>query len=379
MKDQNAPRPWALAALLLAPLVPAVAQDDPVLRVKLEEPQPVNKNRFGLSYRMSFNIAAEFKNVGGVGSGGGGGARGPGPKTGAGIDRFYDDGYNRVDISGNKDGLTWFWGYRNSSQIQDDTVVMQSRVAKPIDASSRDDDPQHGMELTYNRELGVCQKTGWRWGVEAALGWTDIDIRDNRPLAGGVRIISDAYDLGGVDPQYNQIPPGSDTPPPVNVNGTPLNPGSYTGPGSLIDDSPDRSISSLRNGTRITGSRQFDADFWTYRLGPYVDMPIDDHWTFSFSAGAVVGVVDGEFSYRQTVATTGGSTRYQSGSGSNTDVVYGGYLSAVIRYAINENWGLFLGGQYLGLTSYDAKAGNQKIEIDFATTAHANMGVSFSF
>lgn len=372
MKRQNAPRPWALATLLLAPAIPLMAQETPQLRVKLEEPVPVSKNRFGLSYRASFNVNAEFKNVGNVGRNPGG--RGPGPDTGGGVDRFYDDGYNRVDISGNRDGLTWFWGYRNQSQIVGDTVVMHRRTAEAISSKTTDDDAQHGFELSYNRELGVIEKNGWRWGLEGAFGWTDIDIKDDRRLAGGVREIADAYELGGVDPQFNQIPPGQEQP---NPSGG-FNHGTYEGPGALIDDSPDRTITASRRGSLVSGLRSFDAHFFTLRVGPYIDIPIDEKWTFTASLGPAMGIVDGEFTYKQNVRA-GESSRYQAGSGSNTDVVFGGFVSGVIRYAINECWGVYLGGQYMGMSGYEAKADRQKVEIDFARTANANMGISYSF
>src|SRR2546430_6236166 len=53
-----------------------------------------SQSRLSLNTRIGFNIKAEFKNVGGIGQ------NNPGPATGV-VDRFYDDGFNRVDISGN--------------------------------------------------------------------------------------------------------------------------------------------------------------------------------------------------------------------------------------------------------------------------------------
>lgn len=40
-----------------------------------------------------------------------------------GVDHDYDDGYVRVDSSGNAGGLTWFWGYQNQSQVPDDGFI----------------------------------------------------------------------------------------------------------------------------------------------------------------------------------------------------------------------------------------------------------------
>jgi hypothetical protein len=50
---------------------------------------------------------------------------GPGPARG-GVDHFYDDGYVRVDATGNAGGQTWFWGYDTASQVQGDTIIFRS-------------------------------------------------------------------------------------------------------------------------------------------------------------------------------------------------------------------------------------------------------------
>jgi hypothetical protein len=41
----------------------------------------------------------------------------PGPPTGGGINRSYDDGFVYVDFTGGAFGYTSFWGYQDSSQI----------------------------------------------------------------------------------------------------------------------------------------------------------------------------------------------------------------------------------------------------------------------
>ncbi|MCA1481553.1 hypothetical protein, partial [Bradyrhizobium sp. NBAIM08] len=100
------------------------------MSVKLEQPPEANKNRFGISYRAGFNVTAKFKNVGNLSGGASG--RGPGPATGSAVDRNYDDGYNRVDVSDNGGGDTWNWGYRNASQADGDSVTFHSTTASSI-------------------------------------------------------------------------------------------------------------------------------------------------------------------------------------------------------------------------------------------------------
>ncbi len=374
MKRQNAYCLCAITSLLLAPALSLQAADD-VLRVKLEEPPKPTKNRLGVSYRMGFNMTAEFKNLGNVATAGGGRGRGPGPATGGQVDRFYDDGYNRVDVSGNKDNLTWFWGYKNASQVQGDTLVMQSTSAQGIRSGTYDSDPQHGFELTYNRELGQVGKSKATWGIEGGFGWTDIEIRDHRRLFGGERRILDAFDLGGVNP--NVLPNSSEYPGHAGTFEGPVpgQPGEFP----LIGSNPERTIMFDRNGSVITGARAFDANLFSFRVGPYVDIPIDDKWTISFSAGFAAAVIDGDFQFDQQVTTTG-ATAPQSGSGGNTEVLFGGYMSASIRYAINERWGVFVSGQYMGLADcYSASARGQQIELDFTRTAFFAAGVSYTF
>lgn len=51
-----------------------------------------------------------------------------GPATEGGVDRFYDDGFVRVDATDNFYGFTWFWGYQNPSQVVGDSIEFHSLV-----------------------------------------------------------------------------------------------------------------------------------------------------------------------------------------------------------------------------------------------------------
>ena len=343
MKRQNTFCLWAVTSLLLAPTFKLLAADE-VPQMKLEQPNKATKNRFGISYRMGFNVEAQFKNVGNVRTPGAAG-RGPGPATGGDVDRFYDDGYNRVDVSGNTDNLTWFWGYKNASQIQGDTLVMHSSTAKGINSDSTTDDPQHGFELTYNREIGQIGKSKSTWGFEGGFGWMNLDIKDDRRLAGGIRTTADAFELGGVNP--NVPPMTSEYPGHAGTFEGPV-PGA-PGEFPLIGSVPNRTITVNANGATVTGERTFDGNFFSFRVGPYVEIPLNDKWTISLSAGFVAAVVEGEFEFDHQVAVSGAPSTRQTGDGSNTDVLFGGYAGATIHYAINDRWGVFAGGPYLGL------------------------------
>src|SRR2546423_15594441 len=91
-------RSLVIASALAASLAPA--QDEPS-RIKAETDPPASLNRFGLSYRMGFNISAKFKNLGGYPI-----LSNPG-LTPDGQPWNYDNGYVLEDKQGNASSLTW--------------------------------------------------------------------------------------------------------------------------------------------------------------------------------------------------------------------------------------------------------------------------------
>src|SRR3954452_12686060 len=107
--------------LTLLGALPALAQPvaaDPVPDLALESVAPDSPNRFTLGARLGLNLKVDFRKVGAFSP-----QTDPGALPTGSSDRFYDDAYNRVDITGNNHGpgfehTTWFWGYDQANQIQ---------------------------------------------------------------------------------------------------------------------------------------------------------------------------------------------------------------------------------------------------------------------
>src|SRR5438034_8700182 len=119
--------------------------------------------------------------------------------TAAGEDHTYDDGYVKQDSRGVSEGYTWNWGYQSSGQVPgNDTIQFHSAVSQG-DGELKDvtSDPQHGMELTYERWLGRVGTSG-NWGLALAFNYANIGIRtDGTALANA---LTDTYALNGVVP-----------------------------------------------------------------------------------------------------------------------------------------------------------------------------------
>src|SRR5213075_1073202 len=111
---------------------------------------PEDHNRLSLGPRFGMNFKAAFGNSP---------AANPGLAA-AGADHTYNDGYVLRDISGNAGGLTWNWGYQNSSQNPPPGTAsmlfhaVQFNTPSAAAASNKvTDEPQYGGELTYQRVM----------------------------------------------------------------------------------------------------------------------------------------------------------------------------------------------------------------------------------
>jgi hypothetical protein len=316
-------------------------------------------HRFGVSYRPGFNITAKFHEVQ---SGGFGGGINPGSASG-GSDHTYADGYNKVDIAGNNhggDAGTWNWGYNDASQIQGNAIAFHAVTSSGRSSpASADGDPQHGVEITYNGQLGQIRSLPW--GVEAALSFTDLTIRAK--ARGTQTRITDLYDLGGV------VPPA------------PVYRGNFEGPAPggpnapVIGDVPQRTAES----SAVTGRRDVDAQVWGLRLGPYVDIPLASRWTFTLSGGFAAAWLNSEFHYQDTATPTGGVPLVTTGSNEHKDWAIGGFAAGNISFAMTESLHLFGGVQYQSLSDFSQKAGGKRAELDLSNSIFVTVGCGFSF
>ncbi len=313
--------------------------------------------RVEISYRGALNVSAKFKNLGSFPQ-----QSNPGPSIGGGVDRFYDDGFNRVDASGNSGGLTSFWGYQHARQVPgNDRIVMNSSsITSGTTSAEESRDPQQGFEITCNIPVGRIGR--WQWGLEGAFGISDLTFRDDRILSGNVARISDAFALNGITPP---VPPYS---------------GPYNGPGSLIGASPTRTTASIPGGAMIAGQRKLDAVLYELRLGPYIEVPLSKRLSFSLSGGAAVARVESTFEFSETAAMADiGTTLSVSGRDSDGEFLFGGFVGAKLSVAVTEYLSILTGVQYQYLPDFFQSANNRKAGLDLGKSIFFTAGVGFTF
>jgi hypothetical protein len=332
-------------------------------------------NRITLSLRYGLNAKGRFK------AGAGGGSSSLTLPTGSlrhtpnGAPYNYDNGYVLTDISGNAGNQTWYWGYDNSSQVNlGNHTISFDRASMgglpKVGDSGEDDLSQAGVELTYNRELGI--KEDWhlmRYGLEFAVNWMPINM-DNRMAYGISRSrLTDTY---GFTP--GTTPPGYNVPTELPYQGT------YQGPNFVINVPPISSVTAMLPNANYLVQQHFDANLWGFRLGPYVEMPLSKHWSVHLSGGLAVGLLDGNMSWNETLTVPGTTTDiFRSGSGSDNQFLWGYYVGLSAVYQFNERWGVEAGVQFQDLGTYNHTFGPRAVELDLSKSLFVHAGISFSF
>ena len=286
----------------------------------------------------------------------------------------YLDGYVLTDSTGNAnptDGseiagpITQYWGYDNSARQVSGNTVLLTRAAAGADLlnSKDDENPRLGIELGYDRQLGGQGK--WTLGLEAGLSFMNICLRDGGFNGTGVQ---DAF------------PFFAGTTPPVapTAGGDPYQ-GRYSPAqqaGFVIGATP---ISSTVVPLTIAGQHQFEADIWGLRVGPYLSHPLGKHADIRFSGGLAAGLVYGQGNWSETVSVNGVSDPTHSGSGSDSDVLWGYYVGANVSWHLSKHWDANAGVQFQDLGTYRQDLGTRQAQIDLGQAVYVTVGLSYKF
>ena len=196
MNGNHGKRFGLLALALVATGVTAQANEDDKLTGAISAPDEPSRNHVSAAFRAGFNVKATFKNLGGFPEWI---ARDPARPQ----DRTYADGYVRKDASGNNhapppyDHATWFWAYaEEAAQISPlpGSVLMHADSSAPIASTEGElNDPLPGFEITYDRQLGKLGAA--RWGLEAAFGYLNFNVRDQSPHPAAIGRRTDQFDF----------------------------------------------------------------------------------------------------------------------------------------------------------------------------------------
>jgi hypothetical protein len=278
----------------------------------------------------------------------------PGNNTG-----IYDDGYVRVDDTGNAQGYTSYWGYNNQSQLGGSTLTMHSTTSYSASGSSEESGSAFpGFEMAYGGNLWDWGRT--RIGWDLGFGLVPINITDNQPITGV-----------SVKQTVHQFNTGT-----INVPSAPYQ-GPYNSAGNPTIFSNFTSYNTTNSGT-ITGSHTLDVMLYTVRLGPSLYWDLNKDFGLSVGVGPAVGIVSGSLKYNEMITTT--TSASSKGQVDATDLVYGGYANAMLLYHVpGENGDLYLGAQFMSLGNATISGGGRQGQLNLGGQIYITAGINWPF
>jgi hypothetical protein len=305
---------------------------------RFSQPETEFQHRFCFGYRLGYGIKTDFKNVGsGMGLQ-------PGPAVG-GISHTYDNGYVKVDSSGNAGGETWNWGYDQAGQLQGNQLVFHASTPDTL-GSDQEENPQQGFQMAYTYCFARRQRV--RWEVEAAFNFTDLTVaRGFGPGTSGVAV--HAYPTGNM--AVPQAPYA----------------GTYAGPGPLLVDTP-----AL---VPVSMSSKVDATVYGFQLGPAADISLCKGVTAGLGAGVLTTFADTEFSFTEQA----GNLWSTSGRNADWSTVVSGYVSGRLDVQLKKGLSLFAGIQYLAGGDYTLQAGDKAVTVSLGNSVWGIFGLSLAF
>jgi hypothetical protein len=335
-------------------------------------------NRFGLRGIVSFNIKTEFTSATPTALIGAGPAFGPAGNA----DRFYDDGYVRIDASGNAAGQTVFWGYQNLTQYTPaggvpgaaGSTMAYHSAPSPADGALRrgrnEGDP--GFEAIYARDLGSFTVSGGRrahWGLSGTFAYTTLERRDRGTMTGAVLQTTDTYTL----------PVGSIPLAPTFQNLT-----TAAGPGGLLNVSGPTPGDIFTRATAAAAAtatidNKLEANLYGFKIGPFLELPLTDTVGLSLGGGLAAVMVSQNYDYAHSLVVTGGATSTRAGTGRQEEWLLGTSLYARLAWEFRSNWSLNAGIEFQRAGRSTTAAGTQTASLTLNTVLTATLGLNYGF
>jgi hypothetical protein len=338
----------SLAALALAARTASGQNNDDWLQhLRIGVPVLVNvRARFSVNGQFNLNSQA-------------------GPTGVTGANHIFNDGYVKVDDTGDALQQTGYWGYQNASQYNPvaHTLTMHSDTAYSASGSAeKNAQPFVGFEIAYGTDL-------WRFG-RARIGWElggslmPIHITDDQPLAATVNQSAYTFNTAALGPIILPTAPYNGGPGPQGGEPT-------------ISDIATAAGSATVPGT-VTGTRRLELMLYTLRLGPTFDWNFATNTSLQIGAGPAVGILTGDYKFDETIVTAVGSTQ-NSGSLGTTKTVYGGYVNASVAYRFTENGEVYADAQFMPLGNVNLNFPGRQATLDLRQAVQFSAGINWPF
>lgn len=288
----------------------------------------------------------------------------PGAATGSAVDRTYDDGFNRVDDTGNLGETTANWGYQRSDQLRTPGQMVLSHGSADGTASLEDVgsfiEPSGNLE--YRGSLGPLGSSDW--GILLGIGYQSVGSQESASFVTDARILEDSFATGS--PLPGEIPPAPYS-------------GSASSTGFRLGSAPARTERTSPGGRFLTGSWELDAEMLPLTGGLYIETQIAGRLNAVVSAGLMAIFINADLKYRESSTISPLPTVTSAGSEGTNDFVIGGFTQLGLDWALWEKASLVASARWQPAESFNHSAGGRQAEIDFMGAFAVHAGFAFRF
>lgn len=288
--------------------------------------------------------------------------------TGTGL---FSNGFVLPSVGGTNAPYTWNWGYQDAAQVQGNTLVLERFDARPrVGALDGGSDALLGGEIRAGFEAVRFEwlDREFRFGFEGGYSMGMLSAGASGRASGPASFTRAAYSLLG---------PGGI---PVLVPSAPYA-GSFNGPGPLLSPNP-LSIETLTSAGSASDTRlELDATLHTFRLGPYLELPIGRQWVAGLGFGYNTVLPDAEMRIRETTTYPGtslGPTEVDR-TVRRSDWRPGGYVELRMQYEFNRRLSAFVAGEFQVNQDLVLGAEGRQARIRMGTVYGGSLGVRLAF
>lgn len=288
---------------------------------------------------------------------------------GGGQNYNYDNGFVRLDSTGNAGGLTSNWGYEDPAQYNPfgGGTIAYSITNQIANGNTTDsDDLSSGFEFFGYYDIGDLPTLtlgggSARWGLKATLHYANISISNSSTQTADFHRVTDTFGLNGVVP--------------------PLAPfsGSFNGPGPLISDTPTRSTTSILNGTTVTRSRDLDVNVLALTVGPYLELPVSSRFSVNLEGGLSLALISGDYNFGSATTNPVSGTTTLSGKESATSILPGLSVGFNAFYQINDSWSAYAGAKYQYFSDFKIDDSSSEAKLDFGKSFVLSLGATWRY
>jgi hypothetical protein len=306
-------------------------------------------------------------------------------------DRFYADGFNRLNSAGNPTiagtaaselfPRTTYFGFQDNRQVVPPSFSPSGNIPGSLSlhdvtlvggqytSALRNGDQNPGVELFYRYRWKNPEK--WTLDLEAGMSWQTFDWSQSGNVDAVAAVAEDRYNTGTVDPR---VFPGSGGTLPYSgpfqpVGGTPW-----------IGSVPSRQATAYLPAS-VNSTRDLELDSWVGRIGPAAHWRFHPRWRLGALVGLAVGYSDVTYSFRDQISVNSPTVPVlvQQGQGGYSDVWFGLYSALRLTYRLSERWDVLVEGRHIWTDAQTHTASGRVFRLDLSEGVGVSVGVACRF